>query len=112
MKFLSSLLFLCFSLFGVTQEQAALLSLLSQREPNHRAETNEYYPDRTSKVVTFYAPTSNGKEIPVKKIEFNQDRSIKYEMDLCEVDSKSKASEIWNSTVVPHGVRVDFYRSV
>jgi len=108
-RLLSILMLCCFSLIAVTQEQASLLSLLTQKEPNHRAATDEVFPDQSPKVVTFFAPGQNGNELPVKRIEFYDDRSIKYEMDLCEVQTGTKAHELWNSTIVPHGVRVDFY---
>ena len=106
--FLFSLL-MVFSLSAITQEQASILSLLRKREPNHRAVTKETFVDQTPKVVVFYAPNAEGKEIPVKMIEFYEDRSIKYEMDVCEVEKESEGEKLWKSTLVGNGVRADFY---
>jgi len=110
-----AVLSLCFSplAFAVSAETAAeslpqLTFSLKAREPNWRVEVVKSYPNGSPQVILFYQPLLDGTEKAVKEVFFHENGRIQTEMDIVIVDEGSPVAKEWGSTIVAHGMRVDF----
>ena len=81
---------------------------LKPRQPNWRLDIVESYQTGQPKQVVFYEPKVSGQEIPVKQIFYHEQGSAASESDVIEIAKDDPAYAIWNSTIVPHGPKVDF----
>lgn len=89
---------------------------LKPQQPNWRSEIVEVNSLGAPKTIVFYQPILSEEkgelkesEVPVKQIFFYPSGAVQRETDLTEVSKDSKAYEIWKTTVVPHGVCLDFF---
>ena len=93
-------------LMGAPQQNPLSITL-KPRQPNWRFEIVKIFPQGNPQLIHFYEPTVDGERI-VKQVVFYENNQIQSEMDLIAVDAESEIAKEWQSSIVPHGARVDF----
>ncbi|MCF7851802.1 MAG: toxin-antitoxin system YwqK family antitoxin [Simkaniaceae bacterium] len=84
---------------------------LKLRQPEWRPKVLESYQDGAPKIAVLYDEGEEGQSLAMKRIHFFPDGKIQEEIDLTQVEEGSESEKNWNSTVVPHGLRVYFRES-
>lgn len=82
---------------------------LRQRKPNWRPRVLEHYNEGLPKRLVLYEEGADGEQVPVRQLVFYPSGQIRSEMDLTCVPEGSKAYEMWQGELVPHGVAVSYF---
>lgn len=83
---------------------------LKRREPTWRPKILEHFNEGIPKTVIFYEESSEGKEMPVKQLQYYPTGEMRCEMDVIAVEEGSPGHKAWQNTIVPHGACVSLFK--
>jgi antitoxin component YwqK of YwqJK toxin-antitoxin module len=81
---------------------------LKPRQPNWRLEIAEKFLNGQPRKVIFFAPMPGGAEIPIKQVFYHEGGTVASESDVIEISTNDPGYDHWKSTIVPHGVKIEF----
>ena len=84
---------------------------LKARQPNWRPDIVRSFSDGLPETILFYQPSSEGKELPAKQVDFLNNSQIIGDTDLTALSEDDPIAKELGKTVVPHGVSVAYYPS-
>lgn len=82
---------------------------IKTRQPNWHPKTIEEYSRFKIKRVVFYQPSNDGKDYPVKEVDYYEDQSMEAEIELTCLEPNDPTAIALGTTVVPHGVAFYYF---
>ena len=100
------------SLYGDSAATAApVRAHLLDRLPEWKPQVVERYTQGNPKLVIFYEERQTDQWVAIKRMQLFENGKTQEEADLIEIQQTDPGYKRWNSTIVPHGVYVEFYET-